>query len=93
MPLYEYSAKDQGCSYCLPVFTLLQDLAEPELSVCPECGAGVERVFSAPARMQTMATKRFSSRDLERKGFTQLKKVAPGVYEKTAGAGPRLWKV
>lgn len=99
MPLYEYrlqegpkSPQAVGCAYCLDGFTELQSLSDPELEKCPDCGAPVERVFSVGARMRTMATKKFSAKDLERKGFTQLKRVEKGVYEKTAGKGPRIIK-
>ncbi|NKI36031.1 zinc ribbon domain-containing protein [Wenzhouxiangella sp. XN79A] len=92
MPFYEYRATSaDGCRHCRDGFTKLQKLAEEPLDACPGCGAPVERVISAP---QVVSGKAHMQRpdNIEKHGFTQYKKIGQGVYEKTAGTGPRIIK-
>jgi putative FmdB family regulatory protein len=44
MPLYEYQ-----CTKCKHRFEKIQKFSDPEVKKCPECGAKVERLISAPA--------------------------------------------
>ena len=44
MPLYEYQ-----CKKCKHRFERIQKFSDPEVKRCPECGATVERLLSAPA--------------------------------------------
>ena len=44
MPLYEYE-----CTECGHRTELLQRHGDPPLAECPECGAAVRKLFSAPA--------------------------------------------
>jgi putative FmdB family regulatory protein len=44
MPLYEYK-----CSSCGKTFEVIQKFADEPLTVHPECGGEVVRLFSAPA--------------------------------------------
>lgn len=44
MPLYEYE-----CTQCGHRTELLQRYGDPPLEKCPECGAAVRKLFSAPA--------------------------------------------
>ncbi|HEX2999453.1 MAG TPA: FmdB family zinc ribbon protein [Armatimonadota bacterium] len=44
MPLYEYE-----CTKCHNRFERLQRFSDPPVSVCPECGAPVSQLVSAPA--------------------------------------------
>ncbi len=44
MPLYEYR-----CEACGHKLEVLQRLAEPPLTVCPECGGVLRKQVSAPA--------------------------------------------
>ena len=44
MPLYEYE-----CTKCGHRTELLQRYGDPPLEKCPECGAAVRKLFSAPA--------------------------------------------
>jgi putative FmdB family regulatory protein len=81
MPIYEYQAAEgeKGCKFCANGFERIQTLSEPKLEKCPECGAIIVRVISAPA-----VGKSVSSLDDRAKaaGFTKLKRLGKGEYEK-----------
>jgi len=89
MPIYEYqSISDHHCSFCKAPFEKLQKLSEPALTVCPKCNAAVRRVISAPNI--TSSDTSLDPNNLEKHGFTQYRKASKGVYEKTAGKGPKV---
>lgn len=44
MPIYEYR-----CKKCHHTFERIQKFSDPHVKKCPECGAAVEQVLSAPA--------------------------------------------
>ena len=89
MPIYEYQARNENrCDYCHNGFELMKKLSEPELERCPRCGGAVIQVISAPNL--TKAGPSLDSATIEKHGFTQYKKSGKGVYEKTAGKGPRV---
>jgi putative FmdB family regulatory protein len=44
MPLYEYQ-----CTKCKHRFEKIQKFSDPDVKKCPECGAKVEKLLSAPA--------------------------------------------
>ncbi|HEY6968669.1 MAG TPA: FmdB family zinc ribbon protein [Candidatus Angelobacter sp.] len=44
MPLYEYR-----CKKCQHTFERIQKFSDPPVRKCPECGAPVEQLLSAPA--------------------------------------------
>ncbi len=44
MPLYEYE-----CTACHRRTEKIQKFSDAEITVCPHCGGGLERVISAPA--------------------------------------------
>lgn len=88
MPIYEYAASTtQSCETCRNGFDRLQKLADATLTVCPDCGAPVHRVISAP---QVVAGQGHVLREnhIAKHGFTQYRRVGKGKYEKTAGKGP-----
>jgi putative FmdB family regulatory protein len=87
MPIYEYAPKSEGCATCRDGIERLQRLADPPLAACPDCGAPLQRVISAP---QVVAGQAHALREghLDKHGFTQYRKVGKGKYEKTAGKGP-----
>ena len=89
MPIYEYAAVDQGCPHCTGHFDVLQKLADAPLSVCPECGAPVVRVISAPS-VAVGNSHLLKESHVEKHGFTQYRRAGKGVYEKTAGKGPKF---
>jgi putative FmdB family regulatory protein len=90
MPIYEYKCSDaaNSCDHCVDGFDVLAKVSDAELTQCPICGLPVRRVISAVAvvggNAHLLKENHFANR-----GFTQYKKVGGGVYEKTAGDGPR----
>jgi putative FmdB family regulatory protein len=44
MPLYEYE-----CTQCHRHTEKIQKFSDAEITICPHCGGGLERVISAPA--------------------------------------------
>jgi putative FmdB family regulatory protein len=88
MPIYEYIATNEpACAACREGFDRLQRLGDESLTTCPECGAPVRRVLSAP---QVVAGQGHVLQEshIAKHGFTQYKRVGKGKYEKTAGKGP-----
>jgi putative FmdB family regulatory protein len=82
MPLYEYVAREPeraSCAHCRQPFECLRKLADPLLTKCPQCGAPIMKIFSAPAvgRSQTSFDDRAKSA-----GFHKLQKLSKGEYEK-----------
>jgi len=89
MPIYEYAATAKGCDHCTGHFDLLQKSKDDPLTQCPQCGAEVARVISAPSfAMGNAHTLKESN--VEKHGFTQYRRAGNGVYEKTAGKGPKF---
>jgi putative FmdB family regulatory protein len=88
MPIYEYAATGKGCAHCEGHFDVRQKLADAELTCCPRCGAAVARVITAAAfaigNAHTLKEKHAAKH-----GFTQYRRAGKGVYEKTAGKGPK----
>jgi putative FmdB family regulatory protein len=87
MPIYEYESDSRDCP-CGGRFEQLQKLSDEELRACPRCAAPVRRVISAPA-VTVGGSHLLKEGHFSKHGFTQYKKVGGGVYEKTAGDGPR----
>lgn len=91
MPIYEYIASDAtaACPHCSARFEVLARISDPELSACPQCGTAIERLISVASviggNAHVLKESHFS-----RHGFTQYKKAGGGVYEKTAGDGPKF---
>ena len=81
MPIYEYQASEESksCAYCRNGFEILQNLSEPALEVCPECGQRVTKQISAPSvgASQSSLDDRAKSA-----GFHKLEKRDKGTYEK-----------
>jgi putative FmdB family regulatory protein len=89
MPIHEYKAStEQHCPLCGPGFEKLRKSSEPALEFCPQCGAPVHRLVSAPSLAASGPS--LDARNLEKHGFTQYRKSSKGVYEKTAGEGPAV---
>lgn len=89
MPIYEYAAVDKGCAHCEAHFDVRQKLAEAELAACPRCGAPIRRVMSAPS-VAVGGAHLLKESHVEKHGFTQYRRAGGGVYEKTAGKGPKF---
>jgi len=87
MPIYEYQAAGKsGCDHCLNTFDVMQKMSEEPLKYCPICHKPVRRKISRPNLASSAPS--LSSKNIEKHGLTQFKKVEKGVYEKTAGKGP-----
>lgn len=87
MPIYEYTADNNGCELCAARFERLQKIADAALAVCPQCGNAVHRVISAPQVISGQAHT-LKENHIAKNGFTQYKRAGSGVYEKTVGKGP-----
>ena len=93
MPIYEYQASgEKNCPHCRNRFEVFQSMTAGHLNKCPECGADIERVFSATAIHGTGSSADIlSNKNLASKGFTKYQKAGDGHYEKVAGdKGPQV---
>lgn len=81
MPIREYQASDpeKGCNLCRNRFERIERLNEPVLVKCPECGAELVRLISAP---RVGASQGGADDRAKRAGFHKLKKISRGEYEK-----------
>ena len=80
MPLYEYELCDGDCVVCRGRFTLRRPADAPALTHCPACKKPVRRVFSTFNTPKI--TKPLSITDAKKAGFTVLKRVNKGEYER-----------
>lgn len=94
MPIYEYEAtSEEPCDHCRQRFEVYQGFSDKPLKKCPQCGGKVERVFSTPSiHGAGRSAEVLSNKNLAEKGFTRYQKAGDGVYEKTAGKGPKVIK-
>ncbi|MFA7172361.1 MAG: zinc ribbon domain-containing protein [Kiritimatiellia bacterium] len=81
MPVYDYEAQEpeKSCPHCKDGFEINQRIKDKSLTTCPECGNPVFKVITAPAigRSKSKLDDRAKSA-----GFTKLKKISKGEYEK-----------
>lgn len=81
MPLYEYELESgDKCGVCGGKFTLRRPLSAKPLTNCPLCKKPVKKLisgFNTPT-----ITKPVSISDAKKAGFTVLKKVGKGEYER-----------
>lgn len=80
MPIYEYELCEGSCVACGGRFTLRRPLSAKPLTHCPACKKPVRKVlstFNTPT-----ITKPVSISDAKAAGFTVLKKVGKGEYER-----------
>jgi putative FmdB family regulatory protein len=80
MPLYEYEVCDGDCIACGGKFTLRRPLSAPELKQCPACKKPVRKLisnFSSPLKLKPL-----SISDAKKSGFTVLKRLGKGEYER-----------
>jgi putative FmdB family regulatory protein len=80
MPLYEYELCEGECKVCGGRFTLRRPLRAPELTKCPACKKPVRKIisgFNTPHKLKPL-----SISDAKKAGFTVLKKVSKGEYER-----------
>jgi len=93
MPRYVYEVIDED-GQAVERFEMVQPMADPPLTVHPETGQRVRRVFLPPwiaGKTAPMRAERALADDkqIERLGFTKYVKTDHG-YEKTVGSGPDL---
>ena len=80
MPIYEYELCEGDCHVCGGKFTLNRPLSAKPLTNCPSCKKPVRKVwsaFSTPTKL-----KPFSTTDAKKAGFTVLKRLGKGEYER-----------
>ena len=81
MPIYEYRTVDHkdSCRFCRESFEVLESVGAQSTSECPACKNPVRRIISAPAigASESSADDRAKSA-----GFTKLRKISQGEYEK-----------
>jgi putative FmdB family regulatory protein len=80
MPLYEYELGEGDCAICGGTFTLRRPLSAPPLKQCPLCKKPVRRVYSTFNTPHI--TKPLSISDAKQAGFTVLKRLGKGEYER-----------
>lgn len=80
MPLYEYELCDGQCVVCGGRFTLRRPLDAPPLTRCPACKKPVRKVissFNTPTHLKPVSVS-----DAKKAGFTVLKRLGKGEYER-----------
>jgi putative FmdB family regulatory protein len=80
MPLYEYELCEGNCAACGGRFTLRRPVTAPELKACPACKKPVRKLlssFNSPHKLKPLSVS-----DAKKAGFTVLKRVNKGEYEK-----------
>ena len=80
MPLYEYELCEGDCKVCGGKFTLNRPLSAKPLTNCPACQKPVRKIISAFTTPHKL--KPLSITDAKKAGFTVLKKVSKGEYER-----------
>ena len=80
MPLYEYELCEGSCAACGGRFTLRRPITAVELKACPACKKPVRKLISGFSSPQK--TKPVSISDAKKAGFTVLKRLGKGEYEK-----------
>jgi len=81
MPVYVYEpvSPEKSCPRCASGFETVQSIQDPRLTACPDCNAPVRRVITAPAIGRSKA--KLDDR-AKAAGFTKLKRLGKGEYEK-----------
>ena len=80
MPIYEYELCDGDCKVCGGRFQLNRPVSRADLTQCPLCKKPVRKLISSFNTPKL--TKPLSVSDAKKAGFTILKKVGKGEYEK-----------
>lgn len=81
MPVYRYTPVKSPCKLCGEGFDHRHPGTEPALTACPTCGQPVSRVdihqVNTPKLMKPL-----SISDAKKAGFTVLKRISSGEFEK-----------
>ncbi len=80
MPIYEYELREGDCKVCGGRFTLRRPLNAKELTHCPACKKPVRKIistFNTPTKLKPL-----SVTDAKKAGFSVLKRLGKGEYER-----------
>jgi len=80
VPIYEYELTEGSCAACGGKFTLRRPLSAKPLTNCPACKKPVRKIlstFNSPIKLKPL-----SVTDAKKAGFTVLKRVNKGEYER-----------
>jgi len=80
MPLYEYELCEGDCVVCGGKFTLRRPVDAAPLKACPACKRPVRKIistFNSPLKLKPLSVS-----DAKKAGFTVLKRLGKGEYEK-----------
>jgi putative FmdB family regulatory protein len=80
VPIYEYELCEGDCQVCGGKFTLRRPLSAAPLTQCPACKKPVRKVlstFNSPMKLKPL-----SISDAKKAGFSVLKRVNKGEYER-----------
>jgi putative FmdB family regulatory protein len=80
MPIYEYELCEGECKVCSGRFSIRRPLSRPELTQCPLCRKAVRKVIStvnSPTKLKPLSVS-----EAKNAGFTVLKRVGKGEYER-----------
>src|ERR1043166_7385528 len=80
MPLYEYELCSGNCAVCGGKFTLRRPVKAPPLTNCPACKKPVRKIissFNSPVKLKPVSVS-----DAKKAGFTVLKRLGKGKYER-----------
>lgn len=80
MPIYEYEPVSGECNACGGRFSLNRPIDREPLEKCPLCKKDVRKVISSFNTPKV--SKPVSTSEAKSKGFTVLKKVGKGEYER-----------
>ena len=81
MPVYRYEVREgeAGCVHCHDGFEVIQSIKDDRLEKCPECGCPIIKtpVSTSLGRSESNFDDRAKAA-----GFSKLKKISKGEYEK-----------
>ena len=80
MPIYEYELCEGDCKACGGKFSLNRPISRPPLTKCPLCRKPVRKIISSVS--SPMKLKPLSISDAKKAGFTVLKRVGKGEFER-----------
>ena len=80
MPIYEYELCDGDCKVCGGKFSLRRPASRAPLIHCPLCRKPVRKIISQVN--SPMKLKPLSISDAKKAGFTVLKRIGKGEFER-----------
>jgi hypothetical protein len=96
MPIYTYQIVNEDGTDG-DTFEVIRGMHDPPLTMHPETGQPVKRVFTAPHiagwANSRQAREMLSDSNLDKHGFTKYVRSGKGNYEKHTGKGPETLNV